>query len=85
MIPAIFFYFSWLFVVFGLWFLSVVLSRVWWSLWALSRLEEYEYTTISCTPFETLVTIKPLCERHDISYLVIYFGRLVGRILDRIG
>lgn len=82
MIAAIFFYLAWLFGVFTCSLLLTALFRIWWSLHALSQLDEHGYTVITCTPFEQLHTIRPICDQHNISYQLIYFGRLCGRGLD---
>ncbi len=84
MIDAILFYLSWLIGVFLLAWFASGLFKIWWSLFALSHLEEYQYTMIASTSFEDLPTIKPLCDQHGISYTLIYFGRLCGRTLDKI-
>nr|WP_320011300.1 hypothetical protein [uncultured Desulfobulbus sp.] len=57
--------------------------KFWWSLYALSTLDEHDYSTITCTPFDELPRIKNLCELHSISYKLIYFGRVFGRFLHR--
>ncbi|MDD2468818.1 MAG: hypothetical protein PHI97_33015 [Desulfobulbus sp.] len=84
MIAAILFYLTWLCGAFLLSCLISAFFKVWWSLYALSNLEEYQYTVVTCTPFDDLQNIKPICDQNGISYTLIYFGRLCGRAMKRI-
>jgi hypothetical protein len=79
---AILFYLAWLSGVLLAAGMLSALVNLWWTLYALSTLDEYTYTTIYTTPLDRLHSIKPLCDSHGISYRWIYAGRLCGGYLQ---
>jgi hypothetical protein len=83
MINATLYYLAWVAGVSLIAGLCSFAFNFWWSLYALSTLEEHDYTTITCTPFNDLHHIKSLCEQHGISYKFIYFARFCGRFFNR--